>query len=128
MIEIQKILDKGRGVICTQQILKGTVIEIAPVSVIPHEQICKIDGTEVFKYYFVQVDEYADSSVYKAYLVFGLVSLSNHSEDPNSEVSWVENEVGLWCHWIATKNIEPGEEVTLCYANFEEYLDIHSTD
>ena len=128
MIEIQKLLDKGRGVISTQQILKETVIEIAPVSVIPHEQICGIDKTEVFKYYFVQFDEYAESSVYRAYLVFGSVSLCNHSDDPNSEVYWVKNEIGWWCHWIAKKNIKPGEEVTLCYANFDEYQDIHPTE
>ncbi|MGK7954302.1 MAG: hypothetical protein AB4063_03415 [Crocosphaera sp.] len=36
-------------------------------------------------------------------------------------MEWVENEVGLWSHLIAQKDIEVGEEVTLFYTNIDEY-------
>ena len=121
MIEVQKILGKDRGVVAKQQILKETVIEIAPVSAIPAEHLSTLDKTEVFKYYFVRPAEYDESYLFRGYLVFGLASLCNHSDRPNAEVSWVEDEVGLWCHLIAQRDIEAGEEVTLFYTNIDEY-------
>lgn len=55
------------------------------------------------------------------YLVFGLASFCNHAEKPNASVKWVENEIGLWSHLIAQKDIKEGEEVTLFYTNIDEY-------
>lgn len=53
--------------------------------------------------------------------MFGLASFCNHAEKPNARVEWVENEVGLWSHLIAQKDIEVNEEVTLFYTNIDEY-------
>ncbi|MBT9317751.1 SET domain-containing protein, partial [Leptothoe spongobia] len=59
----------------------------------------------------------------KGYFVFGLASFCNHTEEPNSYVDWVENEVGLWSHLITKKDIKQGEEVTVFYTNIDEYPD-----
>lgn len=38
MIEVKKIPNKGRGIIATQHIPQGTLLEVAPVEVFPFEQ------------------------------------------------------------------------------------------
>ena len=121
MIEVQKILNKGRGIIATQHIPQGTLVEVAPVEIFPFEPEQTIDEAGIFKYYFVSPLEYNKSQNVNRYLVFGLASFCNHAEKPNSRVEWVENEVGLWAHLIAQKDINKGEEVTLFYTNIDEY-------
>lgn len=121
MIQVEKIPYKGRGIIATEDIPKGTLLEVAPVGVIPSENRESMNQTDVFKYYFVQPLEYGKGEDVNAYLVFGLASLCNHSEEPNSRVNWIENEIGIWSHLTASKDIKAGEEVTLFYTNIDEY-------
>ncbi|MGB3513904.1 MAG: SET domain-containing protein-lysine N-methyltransferase [Microcoleaceae cyanobacterium] len=122
MIEVKKIPNKGRGIIATKYIPKGTLLEVAPVEVFPFEAKQSINETEVFKYYFVQPSEYGQSKDVKRYLIFGLASLCNHAEKPNVRVEWIENEIGLWSHLIALKDINKSEEITLFYTNIDEYV------
>ena len=124
MIEVQKSSNKQRCIVAKEEILQNTLIEVSPIATIPSEQLSIIDKTEIFRYYFVQSSEYSERKICRGYIVFGLTSLCNHSENPNSKVCWIENEVGLWCHLVAIKNIEPGEEVTLFYTNIDKYVDI----
>lgn len=121
MIEVKKIAGKGRGVIATHDIAEGIVLEVAPVVVFPPEQRTIIDKTELSKYYFVRSIEYTESKNIKGYIILGLASLCNHRKEPNSYVDWIENEVGLWSHLIAKKDIKAGEEVTMFYTNIDEY-------
>ncbi|MBZ8181479.1 SET domain-containing protein-lysine N-methyltransferase [Oscillatoria salina] len=125
MIIVKKVQGKGRGIFTTQFIPPGTLLEVAPVSIIPAEQQAALRGTELFKYSFVQPVEYSQSKQVKGYLVFGLASLCNHEENPNSRVNWIEDEVGMWSYLIAQREIQPGEEVTLFYTNIDEYCDIN---
>ena len=123
MIEVKKMPNKGRGIIATQDIPKRTLIEVAPVGTFPLEAGANMKATEFFKYYFVRPSEYGKSKTLKGYLVFGLASLCNHEENPNARVEWLEDEIGLWSHLIAQKDINKGEEVTLFYTNIDEYAD-----
>ncbi|WP_353932229.1 SET domain-containing protein-lysine N-methyltransferase [Okeanomitos corallinicola TIOX110] len=124
MIQVNIIPNKGRGIIATQDISKGTLLEIAAVSIIPSEIRKSVQPKiEVFKYLFVQPSEYKGSKESNAYLVFGLASLCNHNREPNSFIDWVENEIGIWSHLIAQKDIRKGEEITLFYTNIDEYVD-----
>ncbi|NEO89726.1 MAG: SET domain-containing protein [Moorea sp. SIO3G5] len=127
MIEVKKISNKGRGVIATQDIPKETLIEVAPVGIFTFtlEQKSIIKETEIFKYYFVDSLEDGNSEKLKGYLVFGLASLCNHGENPNTYVKWIDDEIGLWSHLIAQKDIKVGEEVTLFYTNIDEYADAY---
>ncbi|MDJ1181749.1 SET domain-containing protein-lysine N-methyltransferase [Roseofilum casamattae] len=121
MIEIKLFPQKGRGVIATELIHKGTLIEQSPVVVFPTEQRKIIDKTEVFRYYFVIPAEYSESKEVGGYLVFGLASFCNHSDTPNTRVDWVKNETGLWAHLLALEDIQPGAECLLFYTNVDEY-------
>ncbi len=121
MIKVIKIPHKGRGIIATQDVHQGTQLEVAPVSILPKEQVPSINKTEIFKYYFVQPLEYEKSNHTKAYLVFGLASLCNHADNPNAHIEWTEDDIGLWSHLLAKRDIEKGEEVTLFYTNIDEY-------
>jgi SET domain-containing protein len=126
MIEVKQIQSKGRGIVATQDIAQGTLIEIAPVVSFPLQQIKPLPNlhqTEIFKYYFVQPSEDDQSKNQNGYLAFGLVSLLNHTENPNTRINWIEDEVGLWSHLIADKEIKMGEEVTMYYGNIDEYND-----
>ena len=123
MIAVKKIAGKGRGIITTEDITQGTLLEVAPVVVFPVEERAVVDKTELSKYYFVRSIEYAESKSVKGYIIFGLASLCNHREEPNSYVEWIENEVGVWSHLIAKKEIKEGEEVTMFYTNIDEYYD-----
>lgn len=121
MMEVQMIPGKGRGTIATEAIAQGTVIEIAAVGAFPAEQRETIDQTAIFEYYFVRPPEYGQGKYVPGYVVFGMSSLSNHTEHPNARVEWVEDEVGLWAHLVAIKDIARGEEVTVFYTNIDEY-------
>ena len=121
MIEIQLFPQKGRGVVATQLILNGTLIEKSPVVAFPAEQRLIIDRTDGFKYYFVIPSEYDKSQEAGGYLVFGMASFCNHSETPNTHINWVKEETGLWAHLIASQDIQPGEECFLFYTNINEY-------
>lgn len=121
MIDVRHIPKKGRGLIAVQPIYAGTLIEVAPVASFPAEERAIVDKTSVFPYYFIQPSEYRQSKESRGHFVFGIVSLCNHADEPNACVKWVENEVGLWTHLMALKDIEPGEEVTMYYTNVDEY-------
>lgn len=124
MIEVKCFPNKGRGIIAKKLIQKGTLIEKAPVVSFPPEQREILNTTELFKYYFVIPSEYERSKNSKnvgGYIVFGLLSLCNHSESPNTYINWAEDEIGLWAHLIASKDIQPGEECLLFYTNIDEY-------
>lgn len=124
MIEVRNIAGKGRGIVATQALLTGAIIEVAPVSILEAEERDIVRRTSFFKYSFVQPVEYSQDKYVKGYIVFGLASLCNHDENPNSRIDWVENEIGIWSHLIAQREIHPGEEITLRYTNLDEYSDI----
>ena len=126
MIEVKKITGKGRGIIATESIAQGSLLEVAPVIPFPAEQRAIVDKTELFKYYFVQPMEYVENEKAKGYIILGLASLCNHTEEPNSYVDWVEDKVGIWSHLIAKKDIKVGEEITMFYTNIDEYYEANN--
>jgi len=122
MIKIDFILGKGRGVMSTKGIDKGEIIEISPAYKFPSKERDMIDKTSLFQYYFVKQNEYNKNiKDIDGYMVFGLTSFCNHSDSPNAKVEWIENNIGFWCHLIATENIKPKEEITMFYANIDQY-------
>lgn len=121
MIEIKLFPQKGRGVVATEWISQGTLIEKSPVVAFPAKERSILDNTEVFKYYFVIPSEYDKNHEVGGYLVFGLASFCNHSETPNTHINWVEEETGLSAYLIASQDIQPGEECLLFYTNIDQY-------
>ena len=129
MLEIKLIPDKGRGAVATEFIQEGTLIEKAPVASFPPDQRKLIDETEIGPYYFVRPTEYdSQDSRVKGYIVFGLSSFCNHSEQPNANIEWSKDRVGLWAKLTALHDIQAGEEVTIFYTNIDEYPVEESVD
>ncbi len=124
-IKVQRFSKKGRGIVATKKIAKDTLIEVSPVASFPPDQRAIIDRTELSEYCFVICSEYEKSKNVCGHIVFGLSSLCNHSEAPNAYINWVENEIGLWAHLIALKDIHPGDEVLIYYTNIDEYASVH---
>ena len=110
-IEIRTSPWRGRGVFAREAIAPGTVIEAAPVIILPAEECAALDQTIIHNYYF-HWDGDPDGKGRGA-LGLGLVTLCNHSSHPTARVErdYTRNTLDL----IATARIEPGDEVTIDY-------------
>ncbi len=120
-LKICKHSSKGRMVIATQPLQAGEVIEIAPAIAISEKTRECLKPTELFQYCFVQPDRYVRDRPASGYLVLGLATLCNHSNNPNAKIEWVKNDTGSWSHLIALHGINSGEEIVLFYTDVEEY-------
>jgi uncharacterized protein len=111
MLIVDKTKLKGRGVFAQKCFLKGEIIQIAPVVIIPAEEVELIDKTVLGNYYY-------DWENKAPAIAFGLVSLFNHSYNPNTYYvkKFAEREV----EYIALRDIEAGEEITANYNGFPE--------
>ena len=110
-VEIRTSPGRGRGVFALEPILPGTVIEAAPVIILPPEQCPALDKTIIYDYYF-HWDGDPDGDGRGA-LGLGLVTLCNHSGRPCARVH--RNYARQTLDLIATAQIGPGDEVTIDY-------------
>jgi len=110
-IEIRTSAGRGRGVFAREPISQGTVIEAAPVIILPAADCPALDRTILYEYYF-HWDGDPDGDGRGA-LGLGFVTLCNHSSRPCARVD--RNHARLTLDLIATTQIEPGEEVTIDY-------------
>jgi uncharacterized protein len=93
-----------------QPIPAGTIIEAAPVIIVPAEQCPLLDRTILHDYYF-QWDNFDRSG--RGAVPLGLVALCNHSRRPNARVrrNLAQDTLDL----VATAPIAAGDEVTIDY-------------
>ena len=105
---IKESTGKGRGIYSTEDIEVGTVVEIAPVIVLPEADSTLIDRTFLYNYYFLWGDEHKNYAI-----CLGYGSLYNHSYSPNCiyETYYDDNVI----HFVAIKDIAAGEELTVNY-------------
>src|SRR5947207_2293001 len=110
-LEIRDDPAKGRGVFARQPIPGGTLIEAAPVIIVPAEQCPLLDRTILHDYYF-QWDNFDRSG--RGAVPLGLVALCNHSRRPNARVrrNLAQDTLDL----VTTAPIAAGDEVTIDYA------------
>lgn len=113
--------DRGRGVLACTDVNAGAVLNVAPAVAVEfgeHDQLMR-------QYVFMcRRDEceppYAGPS--KQALVFGLMALCNHSDDPNASVCFHQSaERGLKARLTARRAIAKGEEVTISYTDCTWY-------
>jgi len=98
----------GRGVFTSEEILAGTVIEIAPVIVMSGEERKLLDQTSMHDYIF----EWGNESE-SCCMALGYVPVYNHSYKSNCEY-----EMDFDQHQIAIKtvrSIKAGEELFINY-------------
>ena len=106
LIEVKHTRNKGRGVFAREDIPRGTVVERAPVLVIPAEQVLESDTHCVIQDY---VFHWGRGTVA---LTLGFGSMYNHSYQPNARY----DDVGrLTKVFTAVQDIEAGQEITVNY-------------
>lgn len=99
---------RGRGVFAVRKILKGEVIERAPVIVIPKDEWPDLESTTLSDYAF----DWGENDEHAA-IALGYVSIYNHSYLPNAELDDLLDEQMMSV--VARHDIQPGEEITINY-------------
>lgn len=114
LIEVRWTAHKGRGIFARTFIPAGTVIERAPVLVMPAAEVLATEDDTVLSHYLF---EWGKGTVA---LALGFGSLYNHSYSPNARYEDAGRQLKLY---IAVRDIEPGEEVTINYNGSAEATD-----
>jgi SET domain-containing protein len=92
-----------RGVFAVDYIKKGECFEVAPIIVVPAEEV---KGTTIMDYAFkLNNDQYA--------IAFGSASLYNHQNQPMAE--WKIDEEKKTISFYAIRDIKPSEEIFVSY-------------
>jgi SET domain-containing protein len=107
---VVNIAGKGRGVITTEHIKKGSLVECSDVIVVNDS---KLLGNELDNYFFEFGNVWC--------LSLGLGSLFNHSRYPTL---WLRTMIDMdQIRFYASYNIEPGDELTIDYGYEPEGYD-----
>jgi SET domain-containing protein len=114
-LEIRSDKLKGRGVFSRAPIAAGTLIEAAPVIIVPARECKLLDQTILHDYYFrwdgdPNGDPGGEGS---GAVALGLVALCNHSRRPRARVR--RNLAQGTLDLVALAPIAAGDEVTIDY-------------
>lgn len=110
MMRIDSTRDRGRGVFATIDIAEGTVLEDAPVIVVPTEQLAAIKSTVLFEYFFQwKIDGREGCAI-----CLGFGSLYNHSST-SANAHYVRLYAENKIRFVAIRNIRAGEEIITNY-------------
>jgi uncharacterized protein len=110
-LEIRDNPGKGRGVFARAAISAGTLIEAAPVIIVPAAECPLLDRTILHDYYFRWDTEF-DSEGSGA-IALGITSLCNHSRRPRARVRC--NHMRKTLDLVALTAIASGDEITIDY-------------
>lgn len=113
LITIKEAANKGLGVFAVRRIPKDAEIERVPVLILPEDDIYGQDRASKLAGY---VFEWEEGEIA---LALGYGSLYNHSFKPNAQY-WREGDDTQI--YVALRDIEPGEEITI---NYNRDLDNH---
>ena len=110
-LEIRSDPAKGRGIFAREPLAAGTLIEAAPVIIVPTEQCALLDRTILHDYYFHWDGDPEGEG--RGAVALGLVALCNHSRRPNARVR--RNPARETLDLMALAPIAEGDEVTIDY-------------
>lgn len=114
---------KGRGVFCVTKIPKGEVLEVTPALILNDSETAHADKTLLLNYTFmpgklskklrekVGLKSHDNASS----VVMGILSFCNHSEEPNAEILWQEENGTLYYILQATRAIPKDTEICTSY-------------
>lgn len=123
-IKIVDIEGKGRGVVATEDIKEGEIIEYCPIVFLSEKEIKFLDneGSTMLEFYYLWQYE-----INKHCLMLGYGSLYNHDkENPNADVDYDVEHTKNFLLFTAIKDIKAGEEIVYDYEfddGKEEFLD-----
>ena len=100
--------EKGKGVFTTEKIEAGTLVEIAPMLILPEKDNEAIDKSHLFNYYFLWGEKQQQYAI-----ALGYGSFYNHSYEPNCLYETYYDDETI--HFISLKDIEAGEELFINY-------------
>ncbi|TIL44422.1 SET domain-containing protein-lysine N-methyltransferase [Mesorhizobium sp.] len=120
-VYVRNVPQKGRGVFADAPFKVGDLIERSPTWGFNASEERLLERTGLFEYYFVRPVHKSIENQRSKYVVFGLISIVNHSSNPNSQIVWTDEDTGTWASIVALKDIEAGEEITHRYANINDY-------
>lgn len=120
-IKIVDIQGKGRGVIATEDIKNGEIIEICPIIFISKKETKFFEKEKtVLKYYYL-----IQTGINKFCIMLGYGSLYNHSLTANAGIYYNLKTAENFLQFKAIKNINAGEEIVFNYEfdnDIVEYL------
>lgn len=100
--------DRGRGVYTAHDLNIGDIIEIAPVVLLPKDQVALINQTILYDYYFEWPDESG-----RICIAMGYGSFYNHASDSNVKFTFDLDE-----HTIIFEAIKPIKSMNELYINY----------
>ena len=98
----------GQGVFAIVDIKAGEIIEVAPVILLPEEEISDLAKTKLLDYFFAWGEKLEQAAI-----TLGYGSLYNQSYEPNAKV--VENLDKQTITYSAIKDVKKGEEILINY-------------
>jgi len=111
-LTIATSLNRGRGVFTSEDIIKGTTIEISPVIVLTAADRSNVEKTLLHDYIFEWGEDHRSAAV-----ALGYLSIYNHIAEPNCkyQMDFEEQTISI----ITTRDIQAGEELFINYMNAE---------
>ena len=100
--------EKGRGIYCSENLKKNTIIEISPVIVLSAKERLVVDKTRLHDYIF----EWGNKRD-KCCMALGYVPIYNHSYTSNCiyEMDYKDELISI----KTIRSVEAGEELTINY-------------
>jgi len=112
-IKIVEIAGKGRGVVATQKINKGEIIETCPIIEISKKEadfIQKEGNNVILNYYYLYQED-----LQRCCIMLGWGSIYNHSLTPNADIDYPDEKSEKYLQFKALKDIDVGEEIEFNY-------------
>ena len=110
-LTVRSVPGKGRGVFAMRDLAEGELLEEAHVLLFSAEQAERLEETPLGEHYFHWEGE--DDERWVGAVALGVVSLVNHSPDPNAGV-WQDYERKMLI-LEALRPIATGEEIQIDY-------------
>lgn len=110
-IAVRQLGAKGRGIVTTREVAPGEHLCTDPCVMITADDCIKLEYTSLHGHYFAHPESQGEGCI-----VWGPISLINHSPAPNCRLEWVNDErVGWIVSLHAARGIAAGEELTIDY-------------
>lgn len=111
-LTIASSANRGRGVFTSENIAKGTTVEMSPVIVLNATDRLNVEKTLLHDYIFEWGEDHKSAAV-----ALGYLSIYNHTSQPNCcyQMDFDEQTISI----ITIQDINAGEELFINYMNAE---------
>ena len=121
MIDVRMFERIGRGVVATEDLAPGQVLERFHTLRIEPDDYRGLRNSVIYQYAFADADGGAS-------LVLGWLSLVNHSSLPNCTVRWLTTEQGEMAELVALQAVRNGQQLTIDYKDVDCFVAVPIED